>query len=126
MRCASTIRCPSCKSSASSRHHAVRFDDQVSLVQILRFEPRREQPQLFVGDRHCLAEARNLGRHQIGRNAPIDDDQPWNHQADIADRNALRGSCAAQCSTDGHQRRLAAAKRSNNSRPLMLSFAARV
>ena len=74
-----------------TQHQPVRFDDEVSLVQLLGFQTRRETSELCVGGGHRLAKTGDLGGHQVGRNPSIDHCDAGCEQPRLPDGDAVRG-----------------------------------
>ena len=95
-------------------HHPMGFEEEMSLVQMSRLQPQREQRELLVSRGHSCDKPCDFGRHEISRDLAFDDDHRRDQQVCRTDGNAVRGACAAEYPARGHGwRTVASATRSN-------------
>jgi len=92
----------------------VRLEDEMPLVEVLRFQPRREQGKLLVRRSDRLAQPDDLGGHELSRDRSIDDDHAGNEQARLADGDAAGGRDPAERPPCRHPRTVAPADGANN------------
>src|SRR5947209_1021672 len=83
-------------------HHPMSFEEEMSLVQMFRFQPRRQQRELLVRRVHCPDKPCDFRRHEISRDLAFDDGYRRDQQVCRTDGNTIRGGCAAECPARGH------------------------